>query len=313
MSMYTKIKRYIDRSVPSIKYLGVCHFAIGLSARFFTYLGMNKIAKALEKKHSRNITDYVVEKHGGYIVKTQSGNVENEQTKVIWTLWWQGLQSAPESVKLTIGSIRRNVIGYDVIVIDSENYNSYIGLPEYIVRKFESGIISIQNFSDILRSGLIAQNGGIWMDANIFVSYNFSPSFGNNSFWTIKNPTKFLWTGFCIGGLKNNPLTKSMFMIFCGYWKENNQLIDYFLIDRIIQACYEESEIIRNMIDSVPVNNTDVMWFLDNLNTKFSLDLFNKVTSSTTVFKLTHKIDVFDKRYTSLSKLLSGYKPQMKR
>ena len=47
-------------------------------------------------------------------------------------------------------------------------------MPDYIIRKQQSGEIDLTHFSDILRMMLLAQHGGIWMDSTLLIPSNTS-------------------------------------------------------------------------------------------------------------------------------------------
>ena len=78
----------------------------------------------------------------------------------------------------------------------------------------------------------------------------------------------------------------------CEYWKENNQLIDYFLFDHTIKFCYEHSSIVKNLIDSVPYNNPDCDFFKEKYNQEINLTEWNSVTKNTSLFKLSYKENI---------------------
>ena len=42
------------------------------------------------------------------------------------------------------------------------------------------------------------------------------------------------------------------------YWKYENKAICYLIIDCFIALAYENNEIVKNMIDSVPINHVNV-------------------------------------------------------
>lgn len=50
--------------------------------------------------------------------------------RIIWTLWWQGEENAPDLVKACIASMRAHANGADVRVLDERNCASYLTLPE---------------------------------------------------------------------------------------------------------------------------------------------------------------------------------------
>ncbi len=59
-----------------------------------------------------------------------------------------------------------------------------------------------------------------------------------------------------MGAGKNNPFEYFLYNIFLSYWKKYDTLVDYFLIDIFISIGYENINLIKEMIDKVPYNNS---------------------------------------------------------
>lgn len=57
--------------------------------------------------------------------------------KIVWTLWWQGEDKAPDIVKACINSMRTNIPYAKVVVLNQFNIQEYIKIPEYIIDKFK--------------------------------------------------------------------------------------------------------------------------------------------------------------------------------
>ena len=59
--------------------------------------------------------------------------------KYIWTLWWQGMEDAPNIVKVCFESMKTHANGAKVVILDKNTVNEYIDIPEHIRRKFQEG------------------------------------------------------------------------------------------------------------------------------------------------------------------------------
>lgn len=94
--------------------------------------------------------------------------------KIVWFSWLQGIDQAPDLVKVCLASQRKHLPDYEFRVFDLSNYQHWIELPEYIVRKYKKGLIPAASFSDLLRLSVLQKYGGVWMDATVFCS-----GFGN--------------------------------------------------------------------------------------------------------------------------------------
>lgn len=89
----------------------------------------------------------------------------------VWVCWLQGLENAPELIRKCYASMQRQLPkDRELILITQDNFRDYIELPEHILSKYESGQINMTLFSDLVRTNLLIQHGGTWMDATVFLS-----------------------------------------------------------------------------------------------------------------------------------------------
>ena len=93
-----------------------------------------------------------------------------EKSDKIWICWFQGIENAPELVKACYNSVLKNYKDKEIIVLTEENYEQYVDIPEYILKKWKKGYISFAHFSDILRIELLSKYGGLWLDSTIFTT-----------------------------------------------------------------------------------------------------------------------------------------------
>ena len=97
-------------------------------------------------------------------------NLEDEQRKILWFCWLQGLDNAPLSVKKCIDVAAREMPQYTLRVITADNYKRWVALPVYIEEKYKKGYIPKAHMSDLLRVELLSAYGGIYMDASVYCS-----------------------------------------------------------------------------------------------------------------------------------------------
>lgn len=262
-----------------------------------------KAEKAYKLLH-KSIYDQLILRYD-YIL-ANNYNENNETIKKIWIFWWQGYDQAPKIVKKCIESVKKNSGSFKVIIIDRTNYQNYVCLPNYIIDKLNKGIISITHFSDILRMNLIAEHGGYWMDATIYCTKNIENSLKERSIFTGRNPGKdktnisnWNWTGYSIYGKKGNPLFCLARDFFNEYWKNENYLIDYYLIDYVIKMIYENNPIVKDMIDCIENNNQNQTNLNLNFNLEYSYQKYYSLMNdeNTWMYKITWKTkyDLFTK------------------
>ena len=189
-------------------------------------------------------------------------NVEESYAKpernIIWTLWWQGLESAPELIKACIASIKKHAGKAEVVVITKDNVSDYADIPEYILEKREKGYISFAQLSDILRFLLLEKHGGLWLDSTIFVGHDipeeaFSrPFYSQHTAWAETTFVQHnLWHGFSIGALPHAKLVSFAKDVFLEYWRTRDTLVDYLMIDYLLFLAYNEFDDIKAEIDGL--------------------------------------------------------------
>lgn len=253
--------------------------------KFLPFIQSDKVVYKFIKKNFSSITDK-------YKFLEQK---ETSISKIIWVFWWQGYQDAPLLVKKCIDSIKEHSSGFDVIIVDENNWKSYASIPDYIIEKLKNKKISLTHFSDILRMSLIAEHGGLWLDATIFVTENIPEKYFEYPFYSIKYETssskitKGRWTGFCQAGQKGSVLQSYCRDVFFEYWKKNNMLIDYFLIDYLISFAYDSIPTVKKLIDNVPINNTGIKKLDLAFNEVYDEKKYKNLLTTSIFFKLNWK------------------------
>ena len=280
---------------------------------FGTFVGLSKILDKFLYKLKRynsvlfNIKHYCIKKFLKIKYKffiNEFKNKKVDETKVatlqnyIWIFWWQDIEDAPEIVKKCFNKIK--LYNLNVKLITKNNYKEYVSIPEYIIELLENGKITLTHFSDILRFNLLADYGGLWLDATIYISdERIINEILKKDFYTIKLKncprrivSKGLWTGYCMGGNKNNLLFLFMKNFFNEYWKNNSILIDYFLIDYMISIGYDEISDIKNQIDKNEFNNEGVNLLMENINNIYDEKKYEKITRNNPIQKLSYKRNI---------------------
>lgn len=246
-------------------------------------------------------------------VPLQSPHKDCDNT--IWVFWWQGEQDAPKVIHYCINSIRKHALGWNVVVISKDNIKEYLTLPDYIYQKLGRGISFVQ-LSDIVRVSLISTYGGGWIDAGMLITSDIPIQISNYTYFTIKNSyrktslvSQFRWTGSFMFGKPQNPLISQMYKLFLIYWKENDYLTEYFLIDYFEAFLYDKDIVCKKLIDAVPISNDRL--YHDGLskywNKEYDNHIYNEITESTWVHRLTYKADYSKNDNTFFNRIVKDY------
>lgn len=188
-----------------------------------------KTKKKIRIKHER-VIKYLKSNYLEYIERNRKETDESEYIEEncnIYIFWWQGFENAPDIVKSCLNSVKNNRGMHKIILIDKNNYDQYIKLPDYIIDKLNKNIISLTHFSDILRVSLLYKYGGIWLDATIFLKNVLDKSIYNYKLYTVKHQLykdfhvcRGMWTDSCFMAGKNNLLMKYLRNFFLNIGKK---------------------------------------------------------------------------------------------
>jgi len=222
-----------------------------------------------------------------------SNSQQNEivERPAIWYFWWDGKDNLPDVCLHCLKSIEMNCCERKVIFVDKNNYRDFVKIHPVIEKKFKEGIIPIQQFSDVLRVELLKTYGGLWLDATMFITSDLENEL-NSRFFTLKHgtQTRFVsngrWSISCIGSEKAHPLFMFLSDAFKRYYSKYDRLVDYFLMDYLVDIAYENISSVSIDIDSVAQNNPDIYFLQNNFYKKFDPVEFERITLDTKFFKL---------------------------
>ena len=137
--------------------------------------------------------------------------------KKIWFLWLQGINSAPVVVKKCYESWIKHNPNWELILVDKNSISEYI--------PFKLGNITKQALSDILRIHLLAQHGGVWVDATCFCMKPLDDWLYDNmntGFFAFNKPAPDrMIASWFIASEKYNYLAITYQKMVNSYWAEN--------------------------------------------------------------------------------------------
>ena len=279
-------------------------------------IGENNARKICEKRH--NITREFLEKEFyEFLINYEFNTCNQKNSKIIWTLWMQGYENAPELVKSTIDSIRKfaELNNFQFILLEENTIEKYIVFPKLIKEKMDLGVIDYTKISDILRVSLLAKYGGTWVDATIYMKEEFDSSLLLQNYYTIKtggiedyspNISNNRWKGFFLSG--NSSLFSFTRDFFFEYYSRYDIAVDYLLIDYIFDMAYKYDEKIKNQMLELEKSNPDLFWLESHLGDKFDQKVWDNITETTKVFKTTYKLsgEIKSNKNNFYSKLIDG-------
>lgn len=265
-------------------------------------LKLSKDNISLKNRRDDAILNFLSRKFSDTL-QTVSPTLDNEKntlnnSRIIWSMWLQGREKAPEIVKICFDSMERNLPkDAQLIILDEKNLSQYIQLPKIITEKYKSGVISPAHYSDIIRAGILAKNGGVWLDSTIYTNHLISDCIFEEKFITIKGHDanilpfcKYRWVYFLIGG-RDPRLFVYLYNLLIKYWMTYDSPISYFLVDYFIEVVLRYDSKVNDLMDDVSNNNQDCFKLDAALRESIDQDNINWLLSNQeqTFYKLSHR------------------------
>lgn len=244
----------------------------------------NRILSKLRKKYRKHINTF----------KTEYVEGPKKHSKKVWICWLQGMEAAPEIVKMCYQSMQQYLPDREIVLITEKNYREYVSFPEFIQEKIDQGIITGAHMSDLLRLELLIKYGGTWIDSTVYCSSGKIPEYMFESdlfvFQNLKpglNGDSTSISNWFITSCVNNPILVLTQKLLYEYWHKNNKLIDYFIFHDFFQIaieCYPEE-----WKKVVPFSNSVPHILLLRLFEEYDENIWRGVKEMTPFHKLTYK------------------------
>lgn len=164
-----------------------------------------------------------------------SQQLEHQRSKIVWFCWLQGLENAPEIVKVCYASLQRHLPDREIKVIDENNWQEYVALPEHIIERWKKKQIPPANFSDLLRLELLIRYGGTWIDATVFCTgKDHTEEYLDADLFMFQytRPEDDEWRGignWFITSCTNNDVLMVLRDMLYAYWKDYDCTLDYYI------------------------------------------------------------------------------------
>lgn len=224
---------------------------------------------------------------------------DHKVSNKIWICWFQGMENAPNLVKKCYQSVVENNPDKDVIVITSDNMESYVTFPEYIMEKWKKGVITHTHMTDLLRLELLIKYGGLWLDATVLCTGRAPSYFFDSDLFFFQNlkpgrdgDCQYI-SSWLIEAKTNNKILMATKILCYEYWKTNNSMWDYFLLHDFIAIVLEKYEDDWRRV--IPRDNAAPHILLLRLFDQYDEKMWNAIKAQTPFHKLSYKLSEKDK------------------
>ena len=215
----------------------------------------------------------------------------------IWLCWLDGYDDMNNIIKRCTKSLFDNAKDHPVIFIDKNSVTDYITIPEHIQKKRDLGIISAALYCDVIRMLLLKEYGGLWVDADLYVSKQISEDFFARSFISEKNnhqdihyteAIKYIgkgnWSVQVIGGWKEDDILSFVCDGLIEYWENSDVEIDYFIFDYLIEIARRKIPGADKAIKEGAVDNGHYRKLNESMKQALPFDKYDDCISDDTTF-----------------------------
>ncbi len=265
-------------------------YSKGMGVIFRLFL-ISKTPKNENKKDYKTYK-YLEKKYSSFIKELPKYKEEKDKDDVIWWCWLQGEDESPKLNKSCLASIKKYAKDKKVIIISEKNIQEYVTFPDYIIKKYKSGIISKAHFTDLLRLELLIKYGGTWIDSTVLLT-GYNKELFNSDFFVFENNSKsIIASSWFITSNKNNPILKTTRDILYNYWEHRYFLLHYYLF----HLCFTlASKKYNNIINNMPkYSNVEPHLMQKELINEYDKNRFEDIKKLSTVHKLSNHIKEVD-------------------
>ncbi len=226
-------------------------------------------------------------------------NTGKEEQAPVWQYWESKDGTIPPLVQACLNSVDKYKGNRKRILLNPENVREYADIPEIFWKLKEKGIIKTAFFSDILRTCLLIQHGGIWIDATVLLTEELPDYITDADLFVFQNDLKIDLDGlnmasYFIASKPDNIILKQTLEALKYYWNENRFLVNYFTFLHTFTMVTQKN---KEVFALVPFFSfLPVQQFQSELLNPFSEERWREIRKISGIHKLTHKQSVLTKK-----------------
>ncbi|MFB6610171.1 capsular polysaccharide synthesis protein [Agromyces sp. NPDC056379] len=171
----------------------------------------------------------------------------------VWSYWDGPEASAPALVRACLAQLRR--VHPEARVLDAETVSEFVRLPAVIEERLAH---RPAQRSDLIRVSLLERHGGIWVDATAFVPEPLTPKveplLDAGSFYLRWAANEI--SNWFIVARPGNRLIALQRAALEAWWRERDELPDYFLYHRLFTAIVSLDAGARRIARAMPRRST---------------------------------------------------------
>ena len=273
---------------------------------------VNSYVLSCEKKEKYTKSLNYLKKYKNAVDNNINIEISDKYPNKIWQCWFQGYDNMPAIIKVCTDSVKK-FHKDDVIFLDGDNLSEYVDLPDYILEKHQKGIIPYANFSDIIRLYLLYKYGGCWVDSSVYLTDKISDDILCTDFFTFRslkshilnytnsieefelysnnlNSVIAIESPYFIRAKAGNEIIKGVLNLFFEYWKHENRVRDYLMIDKFFIITVLHNKNLKKQFLNMPTHYIENVLMLQHAQfEKFDNKIYEQITKTSSIHKMTHK------------------------
>lgn len=222
-------------------------------------------------------------------------NIGTTIPKIIWICWLQGYENAPDIVKVCRKSVEYWAKDFEIRIVTAENMLKWVTLPNHIINKYLSNKMSFTHLSDVLRTCLLVEHGGIWMDATVLLTGPIPKYITDEPLFffqkSILASIPHFGSNWFLASVPNHPILIRQKELLSAYWERELVLKDYFIYHVFLYLLLNRNiEAKRYKLNIPYVPNVDVHTLQFSLFNIYEDKQWNNIIQRSSIHKLTWKI-----------------------
>lgn len=181
--------------------------------------------------------------------------VSEQFPKVIWLLWLQGWDQAPEIVKACLQTWRRHNPTWRIETLDARTVREFLDSDAVLFGVIRKEIPHAA-LSDVIRIALLRRYGGVWADSTTYclkpLDYWLDEHLGGGFFAFAKPAPGLMLSSWFLAATSGNYMIELWYRATASYWAERAERDDYFWFHRLFEQTYQTDTQFRAAWDSVP-------------------------------------------------------------
>ena len=227
---------------------------------------------------------------------------KKEKKYRIWQYWDAGLENAPDIVKTCMASVDKYKGDIQRVILTKDNIKDYIDIPNYLYEMRNKGIIKPAHFADIIRTYLLVEYGGCWIDATVYLTEQLPKYIQDSELFVlqydeIKDYDGLNMANYFISSNGNSVILRKMKDFLNLYWLINDFKFNYFFYLHaftMFTKSSDENKYEWELMKKLSYINAQVMQ--DKLLDPFNQEEFEKLKQLSPIHKLTYKMNILSKK-----------------